>query len=125
MAEETGRPVLLDFTGYGCVNCRKMEASVWTDPDVAALIRDRFVLVSLFVDDKTPLDNVSTVNENGTAVRIRTVGDKWSLLQRYKFGANAQPFYVIMNADGQMTAGPYVFDPDIARFKAFLKSGLE
>lgn len=120
LSKETGKPILLDFTGYGCVNCRKMEASVWTDPNVASLIRDKYVLVSLFVDDKTALDKVTTISENGTTVKIRTVGDKWSLLQRYKFGANAQPFYVIIDASGRMIAGPYVFDPDIAHFTSFL-----
>ncbi len=120
LAASSGKPVLLDFTGYGCVNCRKMEASVWTDPEIAARIRDGYVLVSLYVDDKTRLDRTVTVMENGSPVRIRTVGDKWSLLQRYKFGANAQPFYVIVDAEGRMLAGPYTFDTDKSHFKAFL-----
>ena len=120
----SGRPVLVDFTGYGCVNCRKMEAAVWTDCDVAGMIRDSFVLVSLFVDDKTPLDSTITVVENGKRVRIRTVGDKWSLLQRYKFGANAQPYYVVVDGKGRLLAGPYTFDDNPARFKAFLESAL-
>lgn len=120
LAASSGKPVLLDFTGYGCVNCRKMEASVWTDPEIAARIRDGYVLVSLYVDDKTRLDRTITVMENGSPVRIRTVGDKWSLLQRYKFGANAQPFYVIVDAEGRMLAGPYTFDTDKSHFKAFL-----
>ncbi len=122
MAKSTGRPILLDFTGYGCVNCRKMEASVWTDSEIASLINGEFVLVSLFVDDKTPLEKPVTINENGSDVRIRTYGDMWSLLQRYKFGANAQPFYVIIDSQGEMLAGPYTFDPDIQKFRDFLES---
>lgn len=120
MSKENGKPVLIDFTGYGCVNCRKMEASVWTDPEIAAAINERFILASLYVDDRTPLDNTVTVNESGNNIRIRTVGDKWSLLQRFKFGANAQPFYVIVNSDGKLLAGPYVFDPDVRKFADFL-----
>ncbi len=120
MSAATGKPVLLDFTGYGCVNCRKMEASVWTDPEIASTIQENFILVSLFVDDKTPLDRTISVNENGIQVKLRTVGDKWSLLQRHKFGANAQPFYVIVNADGDLLSGPYTFDTEVAHFAAFL-----
>ena len=103
-AAVSGKPVMIDFTGYGCVNCRKMEAAVWTDPQVASLIRNRFILVSLYVDDKTPLPHPVTINENGSNVKIRSVGDKWSLFQRHKFGANAQPFYVIVNSKGRLTA---------------------
>ena len=120
-AAVSGKPVMIDFTGYGCVNCRKMEAAVWTDPQVAGLIRNRFILVSLYVDDKTPLPHPVTINENGSNVKIRSVGDKWSLFQRHKFGANAQPFYVIVNSKGRLTAGPYTFDPDPDRFLKFLK----
>ncbi len=120
-SRESGKPVLVDFTGFGCVNCRKMEAAVWTDPDVSATIRNNYILVSLYVDDRTPLDHPATVTENGQNVKIRTVGDKWSLLQRYKFAANAQPFYVIVDSDGKMLAGPYTFDQDVTHFKDFLK----
>lgn len=120
-SKESGKPILVDFTGFGCVNCRKMEAAVWTDPDVSATIKDNFILVSLYVDDRTPLQHPATVTENGQNVKIRTVGDKWSLLQRYKFAANAQPFYVIVDSDGKMLAGPYTFDQDVTHFKDFLK----
>lgn len=119
-ASRSGKPILIDFTGYGCVNCRKMEASVWTDPRVSETIRQKFILVSLFVDDKTPLKETVSVDENGTKVKIRTIGDKWSLLQRYKFGANAQPFYVITDSKGNLLAGPYTFDPDPEKFIRFL-----
>ena len=117
----TGKPIIIDFTGFGCVNCRKMEASVWTDPRVSAIIKERYILTSLFVDDKTPLNKPISIDENGTKVKIRTVGDKWSLLQRYKFGANAQPFYVIIDSTGKLLAGPYTFDPDPEKFLNFLK----
>ena len=117
---QSGKPVLIDFTGYGCVNCRKMEAAVWTDPQVSRIISDRYILVSLYVDDKTPLKRPVSVVENGTNVRIRTVGDKWSFLQRYKFGANAQPFYVIVDSQGKLIKGPYTFDADPDRFCRFL-----
>ena len=118
----TGKPVLIDFTGYGCVNCRKMEAAVWTDPRVAQTIKEKYILVSLFVDDKSPLRQTLSIEENGTKVKIRTVGDKWSLLQRYKFGANAQPFYVITDSKGQLIAGPYTFDPNPEHFLRFISS---
>ena len=121
-AEITGKPILVDFTGYGCVNCRKMEASVWTDPRVADKIRKDYILVSLFVDDKTSLEKSWRVTENGTSVKIRTVGDKWSLLQRHKFGANAQPFYVIIDSKGKLLKGPYTFDPDAGHFLDFISS---
>ena len=121
-AEITGKPILVDFTGYGCVNCRKMEASVWTDPRVADKIKKDYILVSLFVDDKTPLEKSWRVTENGTSVKIRTVGDKWSLLQRHKFGANAQPFYVIIDSKGKLLKGPYTFDPDVEHFLKFISS---
>ena len=120
-SEITGKPILVDFTGYGCVNCRKMEASVWTDSRVADKIRNNYILVSLFVDDKTQLPKRWTITENGTKVKIRTVGDKWSLLQRHKFGANAQPFYVIIDSKGKLLKGPYTFDPNPENFLSFLK----
>ena len=116
----SGKPVLIDFTGYGCVNCRKMEASVWTTPKVSQAISERYILVSLFVDDKTPLKNPVSIDENGAKVKIRTIGDKWSLLQRHKFGANAQPFYVITDSKGKLLSGPYTFDPDPENFLKFL-----
>ena len=121
-AENSGKPILVDFTGYGCVNCRKMEASVWTDPRVADKIRKNYILVSLFVDDKTPLPKSWQVTENGNKIKIRTVGDKWSLLQRHKFGANAQPFYVIIDSKGRLLSGPYTFDPDPDHFLKFISS---
>ena len=116
----SGKPVLIDFTGYGCVNCRKMEASVWTDPMVSQVINEKYILVSLFVDDKTQLKQTLSITENGTKVKIRTIGDKWSLLQRYKFGANAQPFYIIVDSKGKLLSDPYTFDPNADKFLKFL-----
>lgn len=123
-SEISGKPILVDFTGYGCVNCRKMEAAVWTDSKVSETIKRNYILVSLFVDDKTPLPKSWKINENGNTVKIRTVGDKWSLLQRHKFGANAQPFYVIIDSKGKLISGPYTFDPDPEKFLKFLTSSL-
>jgi len=123
-ARLSGKPVLLDFTGYGCVNCRKMEAAVWTDERVAEMLRNDYVLITLFVDDKTPLQQPVTVVENGTERKLRTVGDKWSYLQRYKFGANAQPFYVPVDNDGSPLAGSYSYNEDIQAYINFLQNGL-
>ncbi len=124
-ARQHGKPVFLDFTGYGCVNCRKMEAAVWTNPEVQQMMEDGFVVISLFVDEKTPLPEVQTVEENGETRKLRTIGDKWSYLQRYKFGANAQPFYVLVDNDGHPLAPSYSYDEDVNAFKAFLTTGLK
>lgn len=124
-ARQHHKPVLLDFTGYGCVNCRKMEAAVWTDPQVAATIRDRYVLISLYVDEKTALDSTLTVAENGASTRLRTVGDKWSYLQRVKFGANAQPFYVLLDDGGKPLAPAYSYDESVEAYRDFLQKGLD
>ena len=123
-ARQQGKPVMLDFTGYGCVNCRKMELSVWTDPKVSSLINDDYVLITLYVDDKTPLPAPIQVMENGTERTLRTVGDKWSYLQRVKFGANAQPFYVLIDNDGHPLNKSYSYDEDIAKYVDFLETGL-
>ena len=124
-ARAEGKPLLIDFTGYGCVNCRKMEAAVWTDARVADLLNNRYVLVSLYVDDKTPLSEPVTVTENGATRTLRTVGDKWSYLQRSQFGANAQPFYVLLSPDGQLLAEPRSYDEDIDAYLQFLHQGLQ
>jgi len=124
-AREHGMPVFLDFTGYGCVNCRKMEAAVWTHPEVQQLMDDNFVLISLFVDEKTPLPQPETIVENGEERKLRTIGDKWSYLQRYKFGANAQPFYVLVDNEGHPLTGSYSYDENVEAFKHFLETGLK
>ncbi|HIW44510.1 MAG TPA: thioredoxin family protein [Candidatus Prevotella stercoripullorum] len=123
-AKAEGKPVLIDFTGFGCVNCRKMEAAVWTDPQVADKLTKDYVLISLYVDDKQPLAEPMEIMENGKKRTLRTVGDKWSYLQRSKFGANAQPFYVILDNGGKPLAGSYSYDEDIEHYTDFLNKGL-
>ncbi len=124
-AKAQGKPVLVDFTGFGCVNCRKMEASVWTDPQVADKLTKDYVLISLFVDDKTKLAEPIEVEQNGQKRTLRTVGDKWSYLQSSKFGANAQPFYVAVDADGNPLTGSFSFKEDVPAYLDFLNKGLE
>ena len=124
-ARLNGKPVMLDFTGYGCVNCRKMEAAVWTDPKVSDLINNDYVLITLYVDNKTPLTEPVKIVENGTERTLRTVGDKWSYLQRVKFGANAQPFYVLLDNQGKPLNKSYAYDEDIPKYIEFLRTGLE
>ena len=124
-AKAQGKPVLIDFTGFGCVNCRKMEAAVWTDPSVAERLTKDYVLISLFVDDKTPLPEQIEITENGRERTLRTVGDKWSYLQRSKFGANAQPFYVALDNEGHLLGRSYSYDEDIPKYMDFLNQGLE
>ena len=124
-ARQHGKPVMLDFTGYGCVNCRKMELAVWTDNRVSDLINNDYVLITLYVDNKTPLPAPMKVVENGKERTLRTVGDKWSYLQRVKFGANAQPFYVLIDNDGQPLNKSYSYDEDIPAYIEFLETGLE
>lgn len=124
-AREHGKPVMLDFTGYGCVNCRKMELSVWTDTQVADLINNDYVLITLYVDNKTRLPEPIKVMENGKERTLRTVGDKWSYLQRVKFGANAQPFYVLIDNEGKPLNKSYSYDEDIDLYIDFLQTGLD
>lgn len=124
-AKAHGMPVMIDFTGYGCVNCRKMEAAVWTDPQVAGLMTEKYVLITLYVDEKTPLPEKIVVKENGTDVTLRTVGDRWSHLQRSKFGANAQPFYVLLDNEGHPLTGSYSYNEDVAAYRNFLEKGLQ
>ena len=124
-ARQHNKPVMLDFTGYGCVNCRKMELSVWTNEKVSDIINEDYVLITLYVDNKTPLSEPVKVMENGTQRTLRTVGDKWSYLQRVKFGANAQPFYVLVNNEGKPLNKPYGFDESIPKYIEFLQTGLD
>ena len=120
-ARAEGKPVMIDFTGFGCVNCRKMEAAVWTDPRVAEKLTKDFVLISLFVDDKTPLpEPIEVTDEKGQTKTLRTVGAKWSWLQSHKFGANAQPFYVIVDADGHPLTGSRAYDEDVEAYLEWL-----
>lgn len=123
-AKNNGKPVMVDFTGYGCVNCRKMELAVWTDPKVSSMLTEDYVLITLYVDDKTKLPEPMKIMENGTERTLRTVGDKWSYLQRSKFGANAQPFYVLLDNEGKPLNGSYSYDEDIDKYVEFLEKGL-
>ncbi len=120
-ARRVGKPVMIDFSGYGCVNCRKMEAKVWTDPRVKDILEKEYVLITLFVDDKTPLKAPFEIEENGRIRNIKSVGDKWSYLQRYKFGANAQPFYVLLDNEGYPLTRSYAYDEDPQKFLNWLR----
>lgn len=124
-AQQIKKPVMIDFTGFGCVNCRKMEAAVWTDDAVRKIITEDYVLIQLFVDDKTPLPEIIEVQENGKTTKLRTVGDKWSYLQRTRFGSNTQPFYVLLDNDGTPLTYSRSYDEDIDQYLRFLNSGLE
>jgi len=123
-ARENHKPVIIDFTGYGCVNCRKMESAVWTDPQVSSFLTKDYVLIQLYVDEKTNLSAPIKVMENGQERTLRTVGDKWSYLQRSKFGANAQPFYVLLDNEGMPLNHSYSYDEDVDKYIEFLKTGL-
>lgn len=126
MARDLHKPVMLDFSGFGCVNCRKMEAAVWTNPEVKSIIENDYVLITLMVDDKKPLPSPITVTEkDGTERTLRTYGDKWSYLERSKFGANAQPYYVLVDNNGKPLAKPYGYDENIQKYLQFLRSGVE
>ena len=123
-AKAQGKPVLIDFTGFGCVNCRKMEAAVWTDPTVADMLNNQYVLISLYVDDKTPLAEPVEVSLNGQQRTLRTVGDKWSYLQASKFGANAQPYYIAIDNEGRPLNHAYGFKEDVPAYIDYLQQGL-
>ncbi len=123
-AKKEGKPILVDFTGHGCVNCRKMEAAVWNEQEVQDLIDNEFVLVSLFTDDRRELDQPVTFNNNGKETTVTTIGEKWSYLEEHKFGANSQPFYFIIDEKGNAIAQPYGYSEDVTAFVQFLKNGL-
>ncbi len=124
-AAETGRPVIIDFSGHGCVNCRKMEGAVFDTEEISTIIRENFVLIKLMVDDKQSLPEVITVEENGRNVRLESIGDKWSYLQRSKFAANSQPYYVMLDNAGRPLAAPYYYDENVARFGKWLENGIK
>ena len=125
-AKREGKPVIIDFSGYGCVNCRKMEASVWTDPTVKDILDNDFVLITLIVDDKTRLPQPLEVTEtNGDHRTLKTVGERWSYFQRTKFGSNAQPFYVMLDNTGHPLAASYGFDEDVDKYITWLRGGLK
>lgn len=124
LGKQQNKPLLIDFSGYGCVNCRKMEASVWTDPRVKDLLDNKYILVTLMVDDKTRLPEMIEVNENGRITRLKTIGDKWSYLQRHKFGANAQPYYIALDHEGKPLSPSYAYDENVDKYLEFLETGL-
>lgn len=124
-AKKVNKPVMVDFSGFGCVNCRKMEASVWTDPKVKQLLENDYVLITLMVDDKTKLPEPITIEEHGKTRKLKTIGDKWSYLQRSKFGANAQPFYILLNDKGEPLGPSYAFSEDVSKYIQFLQNGLK
>ena len=123
-ASKNHLPVMIDFTGYGCVNCRKMEADVWTDHDVADKINSEYVLIQLYVDDRTDLPEPYVIDTPDGQRKLRTVGDKWSYLQNYKFGASTQPFYVLLDNDALPLVAPRSYDTDIDAYLKFLDEGL-
>ena len=124
-AKKVNKPVMIDFSGFGCVNCRKMEASVWTDPKVKQMLENDYVLITLMVDDKTKLPQPIEIQENGKTRKLKTIGDKWSYLQRSKFGSNAQPFYILLNDEGQPLGPSYAFNEDVSKYIQFLQNGFK
>ena len=124
-AEENGLPVLIDFSGYGCVNCRKMEGAVFDTPEVKKIISENFVLITLMVDDKKELSKPIDVEENGKEVRLYTVGDKWSYLQRHKFAANSQPYYIILDNEGKALSIPFYYEENLPKFTDWLNKGID
>lgn len=124
-AKLLNKPVMIDFSGFGCVNCRKMEASVWTDPKVKQILENDYVLITLMVDDKTKLPHPIEIEEHGKVRKLKTIGDKWSYLQRSKFGANAQPFYILLNDEGKPLGPSYAFNEDVSKYIQFLENGLK
>ena len=124
-AKKVNKPVMIDFSGFGCVNCRKMEASVWTDPKVKQMLENDYVLITLMVDDKTKLPQPIEIQENGKTRKLKTIGDKWSYLQRSKCGSNAQPFYILLNDEGQPLGPSYAFNEDVSKYIQFLQNGLK
>ncbi len=124
-AANNNRPVIIDFSGYGCVNCRKMEGAVFDTQEVSSVIKENFVLIKLMVDDKASLKAPFFVEENGKKIKIETVGDKWSYLQRHKFSASTQPFYVIIDSKGEALVKPYSYNENVAEFLRWLDAGLQ
>ena len=122
-AAQSGKPIFLEFSGYGCVNCRKMETAVMDVEEVKRNLKENFVHIRLMVDDKTNLAQPITIEHNGKKRTLNTVGDKWSYLQEVKFNSNSQPFYVVLNSKGELMSGPFVYKEDIQGFIDFLNRG--
>ena len=124
-AQQHGKPVLLDFSGYACVNCRKMEGAVFDTPTVRGIINNDYVMIKLMVDDKAALREPMVVTEEGKTITLTTVGEKWAYLQRYKFGINSQPYYVLLDNEGKPLNQPRVYDENVGAFVAWLEEGVE
>ncbi len=124
-AKRNNKPVMIDFSGFGCVNCRKMESSVWIDPRVKSKLENDYVLITLMVDDKHKLPEVMEVEENGSKTKLKTIGDKWGYLQRHKFGTSSQPYYVLLDADGKPIGPSYAYNEDVDKYIQFLNTGLD
>ena len=124
-AKEAGKPVFLDFSGYGCVNCRKMEAAVFDNQRIRSLIEENFVMITLMADDKRELPEILEINTDNGVEKMRTYGDLWSYLQRHKFGANSQPYYVVLDNEGNLLSGPAYYDENVDNFAKFLNVGIK
>ena len=120
-AKANNKKVFLDFTGYGCVNCRKMEAAVLADDRVNSRLTEDYVIISLYVDDKTALTQPIEITENGTKRTLKTIGDRWSYKQRSEYGSNAQPYYIVIDKNGKKLSDPYAYDEDVDKFLNWLK----
>ena len=124
-AKEAGKPVFLDLSGYGCVNCRKMEAAVFDNQRIRSLIEENFVMITLMADDKRELPEILEINTDNGVEKMRTYGDLWSYLQRHKFGANSQPYYVVLDNEGNLLSGPAYYDENVDNFAKFLNVGIK
>ena len=124
-AKEAGKPVFLDFSGYGCVNCRKMEAAVFDNQRIRSLIEENFVMITLMADDKRELPEILEINTDNGVEKMRTYVDLWSYLQRHKFGANSQPYYVVLDNEGNLLSGPAYYDENVDNFAKFLNVGIK
>lgn len=125
VAKRNGKPVFLEFSGYGCVNCRKMETAVMGLDEVKGKLKDDFVHIRLMVDDKAELAKPMIVERNGKRTELTTVGDKWSYLQEVKFNSNSQPYYVVLDTDGNLMSGPFAYKEDVQGFMDFLNRGIK
>lgn len=128
-AKQVGKPIILDFTGFACVNCRKMEEHIWPDPKIDALLREKFVLISLYVDDKKELPNDEQIfvnRINGGTRQLKNYGHKWAHFQTQFFQSNSQPFYVLLDSEGEKLLNkPVGYTPDVEEYASFLECGLQ
>ena len=127
-AKEEGKPIMLDFTGWACVNCRKMEEQVWSDPAVYEVLKNNYILVSLYVDDREDLpeqDQFNYVRANGSIKKIKTIGDKWATFQTVNFQNNSQPFYVLLDTDLKLLNSPIGYTSSAKEYLAWLNEGIQ